>query len=187
MPWDYDNMINAVLVVLLPTNAVDSRRLFYIACVILTSAYVVVKKYDGMGTTLLHTMYYSLTFILLTKFAPNFGPRTPEDWENPAVIQRMRLATHSAALRFIATEDAARAHACCTELRSQHTTNVVCLDSNWMFQFTEDPVAAKTLAWSRIDDKDPQWVSIRVPSNWQLSTKFDKPIYTNVKYVNTEA
>ncbi|GMI35863.1 hypothetical protein TeGR_g12884 [Tetraparma gracilis] len=85
-------------------------------------------------------------------------------------------------MRYISSTPSARAHACVVPLTSPATSNVAPLDGTWRFQYTTDPAEAKFLQWSRMKPEHPKWSEVEVPSNWQLSTGFDRPIYTNIQY-----
>jgi beta-galactosidase len=132
------------------------------------------------GILFLNSMYFVI--MMANLYLNKHLVHSSNDWENPEVYARNRLPMHAAAMRYIQSEDDAREHACKIELKNKITKNVTSLDGDWQFQYTENPAAAKDLAWSRKKPGHPDWTSIPVPSNWQLSTKFDKPIYTNIQY-----
>ena len=67
-------------------------------------------------------------------------------------------------------------------MSTDRTKNVASLDGKWDFLYVTDVDEAKILVAARLLQRSRDWTAIPVPSNWQLSTKFDRPIYTNVKY-----
>ncbi|GMH94547.1 hypothetical protein TL16_g12934 [Triparma laevis f. inornata] len=129
----------------------------------------------------LHVTYAILAALILRSFARAFMPK--EDWENPEVTQRRRLPMRSSSMRYSTEARDARNQATQVPLCTEFTKNVVLLDSEtaWRFMYTEDPAEAKFLVWGK--EHDPaKYCNVPVPSNWQLSTPHDIPIYTNVKY-----
>ena len=206
-----DQVLNSVLIYLRPTNAPYARVLFFATALTLGVAYACTLRFykealmsrsymtltpnslilrnlfangDGTvavdGVLALHVLYLLVTLRHLFKYRRYFAPA--EDWENPQVFAKKRVAMHTSSIRYISSVAAARAHACRIELRSEDTPNIASLDGTWRFQYTEDPGSAKDLLWAKKKPSHKDWSSIPVPSNWQLSTNFDRPIYTNIQY-----
>ncbi|MEJ2043087.1 MAG: beta-galactosidase [Reinekea sp.] len=84
-------------------------------------------------------------------------------WENPAVVQQNRMASHAPLFGYTRVPDAlAKTNASRRSLNGQ-----------WSFAFFDKP--------EQIPDRLIFKNKIDVPSNWQLQG-YDRPIYTNIKY-----
>lgn len=96
------------------------------------------------------------------------------DWENPAVIGKNKLAGH---VPLGAYPDAEMALTC----NRQASPYVRVLNGVWKFHLA--PAPEKVPAGFYGQDYDTrQWADITVPGNWQIQGFDDKPIYTNVHY-----
>lgn len=95
------------------------------------------------------------------------------DWQNPVVFQRNRVAGHSPHHGYKTLEDAL------------HNANAqkYLLNGEWDFCLFDAPeqVPENLLAATLSAEEQAKWQPIVVPSNWQLKG-YDKPIYCNVKY-----
>jgi beta-galactosidase len=112
---------------------------------------------------------FSSTLILLTAvaaFAAN-------DWEDPEIIGRNKLAPTATMFRFDTPEQAM------TGGRDQ-SPYVKLLDSKWKFKFVKTP-EERPADFFKPDFSDADWDDIQVPSNWERQG-FGQPIYTNITY-----
>jgi len=194
-----DQILNAFLIYLRPTNITYCRLLFLGQAGATAGAYYLAANYKAVFLAtikpfgklslnswllqhLLQTATPSIpidglfllhTVYMLTVLTLMYTNRTtftsPNDWENPETFQRNRLPIHTASMRYTTTEKAARAQACSIELLTKNTPNVTSLDGTWNFMYTEDPETAKHMKWSKLPPSHPSWSKIPVPSNWQLS------------------
>lgn len=87
------------------------------------------------------------------------------DWENPAVLGINKLPYH-ATLQLPSKWDE------CKE--------IVSLDGQWKFHWSKDP-DSRPVDFYRNDYDVSEWVTIKVPGNWQLQG-YGKPIYVNMQY-----
>lgn len=95
------------------------------------------------------------------------------DWENPQVIHRNRLPSHTLLGYFTSVEKAR------TKRRSQ-SSNVISLNGKWRFYYS-DTIAGAPKNFHKPDFSVESWDQIDVPSNWQMRG-YDQPIYTNIRY-----
>ncbi|MCX7004102.1 MAG: DUF4981 domain-containing protein [bacterium] len=102
----------------------------------------------------------------------NAAPAIP-DWENPAVLQRNRLAPRA---NFVPCPDAASAQA------GDQTASPWCLLLNgvWKFAYAASPADAPAEFQQPAFD-DQAWAELPVPSCWQCHG-YGRPHYTNVIY-----
>ncbi|EOX8560045.1 beta-galactosidase [Salmonella enterica subsp. diarizonae] len=91
------------------------------------------------------------------------------DWENPAVTQLNRLATHPPFCSWRKADDAQR---------NQYAAQIRSLNGVWKFAWFSSPQAVPE-NW-RLEDLTEAG-TINVPSNWQMYG-YDSPIYSNITY-----
>ncbi|UPW19972.1 beta-galactosidase [Agarivorans sp. TSD2052] len=91
------------------------------------------------------------------------------DWENPAVTERNRLASHVPLRSWPNLKQA---------LDKQDPVHCLNLNGEWQFCLLAKP---EILNDQLLAGAKGQWQSLIVPSNWQLHG-YDKAIYTNVIY-----
>jgi beta-galactosidase/evolved beta-galactosidase subunit alpha len=95
------------------------------------------------------------------------------DWENPALPGRNRLAPRSYFFPF-ADETSART------LDRAHSSRFKLLNGNWKFHLSPSVVEAPDEFWQENFDASG-WGNLPVPSNWQMHGH-GKPHYTNVQF-----
>jgi beta-galactosidase len=95
------------------------------------------------------------------------------DWEDPEMIGRNKLAPTATMFRF---DSPARAM---TGSRDD-SPYVKLLDGDWKFKYVGTPEDRPTDFYN-VDFKDSNWDDIKVPSNWERQG-FGQPIYTNINY-----
>jgi beta-galactosidase len=99
--------------------------------------------------------------------------RRVNDWENPGVVGRNKLAAHVPLAPFVDEGTALRLPQDRSPFR--HTLN-----GDWRFAWAPNPDAAPD-DFYRPDYDDAAWDTLPVPANWQLHG-YDVPMYTNVQY-----
>src|ERR1051325_3825329 len=95
------------------------------------------------------------------------------DWENPAVFKINTEPYHST---FIPYQDLASANSFDKTRSAFHQS----LNGKWKFKWIKTPVLVPA------DFYNPaysvaNWDNIALPCNWQLTYKYDRPIFTNIK------
>ncbi|KAE9526084.1 beta-galactosidase [Testudinibacter aquarius] len=96
------------------------------------------------------------------------------DWENPLVTSSLsRLAAHAPLCAYPDVQSAV------SKAPSPHQQS---LNGSWQFQLFAKPEAVpEAFIQPYFDDAD--WLTIALPSNWQLQPNVaDNPIYTNIQY-----
>src|SRR5690348_8886134 len=96
------------------------------------------------------------------------------DWENPAVFKINTEPYHSTLIPF---QDLASANS------FDRTRSVFyqSLNGTWKFRWVKTPVLVPDNFYKQAYSiKD--WDDITVPCNWQLTYKYDRPIFTNIKH-----
>ncbi|WP_417885815.1 glycoside hydrolase family 2 TIM barrel-domain containing protein [Zunongwangia sp.] len=116
-------------------------------------------------------IFAPLYLILFTFFASQ--AQEANEWENPLVYERNKLAPHT---DFIAYETETNARAD-TFSESPYYQS---LNGTWKFNFVKKPEERPTDFYQSSFD-DSNWDTITVPSNWELEG-FGTPIYTNIDY-----
>ena len=116
-------------------------------------------------------IFAPLYLILFTFFASQ--AQEANEWENPLVYERNKLAPHT---DFIAYETETNARAD-TFLESPYYQS---LNGTWKFNFVKKP-EERPKDFYNSDFDDSNWDTITVPSNWELEG-FGTPIYTNIDY-----
>ncbi|MBL3655841.1 glycoside hydrolase family 2 TIM barrel-domain containing protein [Fulvivirga sediminis] len=113
-------------------------------------------------------MLIALVIMLQSAFA-----QSPQnEWENPTIYERNKLAGH---VDFIAYQDEKTARA--DDFNSPYYQS---LNGTWKFNFVKKPADRPTNFYETdLDDSD--WADIKVPANWEIEG-FGMPIYTNVVY-----
>ncbi len=96
------------------------------------------------------------------------------DWENPAVTQINTEAPHSTLIPY---QDVASALSFDKEKSSFYKL----LNGTWKFKWIKNPLQVPSNFY------DPQlniadWDDIEVPMNWQLTYRYDPPIFSNIKH-----
>ena len=91
------------------------------------------------------------------------------DWETPMSVQINKVKAHSPLKAYRNLDDA---------LQKENAQKRL-LNGKWHFKLFDKPEAVDSSFFKTQIGQD--WVSIDVPSNWQLQG-FDKPIYCNLKY-----
>jgi beta-galactosidase len=95
------------------------------------------------------------------------------DWENPRVVGRNKLAAHVPLVSFPSEGAALR-------LGAERSPDRRLLNGDWYFHWSPNPDAAPD-AFFGADYDDSGWDTLPVPANWQLHG-YDVPMYTNVQY-----
>ncbi|MDN3668482.1 glycoside hydrolase family 2 TIM barrel-domain containing protein [Echinicola jeungdonensis] len=98
---------------------------------------------------------------------------SPNEWENPEIIQRNKEAARAYFITYDSKEKALKERKAYNGLYKN-------LDGIWKFSLVKRP-EDRPKDFYRVDFKDETWDEITVPSNWELEG-FDRPIYTNVSY-----
>ena len=99
--------------------------------------------------------------------------RRVNDWENPRVVGRNKLAAHVPLAPFADEGTALR-------LPQDRSPFRRTLNGDWRFCWAPNPDAAPD-DFYRADYDDAAWDTLPVPANWQLHG-YDVPMYTNVQY-----
>lgn len=102
-----------------------------------------------------------------------FTVSSVQDWENPAVFQRMRVPMHTPCGAY---ESAGQALSC-DRMISKY---VVSLDGMWKFHMADSPQNVPPEFYAA-DYDDSTWNEIPVPSCWEYQG-YGKPVYTNILY-----
>jgi len=97
----------------------------------------------------------------------------PNDWENPSVFGRNKLAAHVPLGAYVDAEQALSGD----RTKSPH---VMSLDGTWKFHFSET-VAGAPQDFFADGFNDEGWREIDVPSNWQMRG-YGQPVYKNAGY-----
>lgn len=105
------------------------------------------------------------------------------DWENPQVVGRNRRLMH---VPLGAYPDTGAAHAAAVGGTRRSSPYMRLLNGDWKFQLVPAIDAVPARFFENSFD-DSAWISIPVPSNWQLPAVHvpgfkDNPIYANVHY-----
>jgi beta-galactosidase len=112
----------------------------------------------------------ALVFFLGLHAASSFAAN---DWEDPEMIGRNKLAPTATMFRFDTPEQA---------ITGNHDSSpyVKLLDGTWKFKFVKTP-DERPADFYKTDFSDADWDDIKVPSNWERQG-FGQPIYTNITY-----
>jgi len=99
--------------------------------------------------------------------------RKPDDWENPAVLQRRREPPRAALVPFQDVE---------TALRGDRGDSVLfmLLNGDWKFLYCQSPDQCPA-DFAAPSCDEAKWAMMPVPGNWQLHG-FGRPNYTNLAY-----
>jgi beta-galactosidase len=96
------------------------------------------------------------------------------DWENPAVTQINTERPHSTLIPFSSIATA-------LTFDKEQSDLYHCLNGNWKFMWCKNPLQVP----ANFSDKNydaSAWDNLWVPGNWQMSGKYDRPIFTNIIY-----
>ncbi|MEO6521968.1 MAG: glycoside hydrolase family 2 TIM barrel-domain containing protein [Mucilaginibacter sp.] len=96
------------------------------------------------------------------------------DWENPAVTQINTERAHSTLIPFSSMATA-------LTFDKEQSDLYHCLNGNWKFMWCKNPLQVP----ANFSDKNYDasgWDNLWVPGNWQMSGKYDRPIFTNIIY-----
>jgi len=115
---------------------------------------------------------FSLVAVLLAATMAIAQP-TANEWENPQVFERNKLAGHT---DFIAYQDQQSARA--DQFESPYYQS---LNGIWKFNFAKKP-ADRPNKFYEPDFDDSEWDDIKVPSNWEIEG-YGIPVYTNITYM----
>ena len=101
------------------------------------------------------------------------GKRETVDWQNPAVLQRQRLAPHATLLPFADEAQARRGG-------RGDSPWFRLLNGDWRFRYV---IGAQNVPaeFAAPATDDTAWDRLPVPSNWQMHG-YGRPHYTNVNY-----
>lgn len=113
------------------------------------------------------------TLLLFLAIQVNFAQNTPNEWENPQILDRNKEAGRS---NFILYENQDLAKANNPEKSAFYKS----LNGVWKFDIVKNP-AQRPLNFFATDLNDSNWKEIQVPSNWEMQG-YDIPIYTNITY-----
>ena len=95
------------------------------------------------------------------------------EWENPQLTDRNKLAAHPQFIIYGNEKDASQGNA---ELSPWYKS----LNGTWKFNIVKSP-AQRPLDFFNPNFNDTNWSNIKVPGNWELQG-YDIPIYTNIQY-----
>jgi beta-galactosidase len=96
------------------------------------------------------------------------------DWENPAVF---KINTEPYHTTFIPYQDIASANSFDKTKSSFYQS----LNGTWKFKWIKTPVLVPD-DFYQPNYNTSDWDNITVPGNWQLTYKYDGPIFTNIKH-----
>ncbi len=97
----------------------------------------------------------------------------PNDWENPALLQRSRLLAYATAVPYADAPSA---------LRGERGASPFfrLLNGDWQFQYLPSPALVPPDFFTANFDAS-HWDSLPVPSSWQMHG-YGRPQYTNINY-----
>ena len=124
-------------------------------------------------------MHYVGLLTLAMLFIITGGCRPEQDfseaaWQDPEVFDINTEPPHAT---FIPFQDEASAAA----FDRKQSDYFQLLNGTWRFHWAQNPKEAPA-AFYEVDYDDGSWDDIQVPSHWQLSGKYDGPIYTNINH-----
>lgn len=96
------------------------------------------------------------------------------DWENPAVYKINTEPYHST---FIPYQDVSSAKT----FDKSKSIFYKSLNGTWKFKWVKTPLLIPAEFYRHSYDS-MNWDNITIPSNWQLTYKYDPPIFTNIKH-----
>ncbi len=109
--------------------------------------------------------------VAMEQGAASPGRVGPLDWENPELFGINRLPPRASFTSYPSGKDA---------LAGGRSPFVLSLNGDWRFHWSRRP-SGRPLDFHRADFDDRGWVTIPVPSNWQIHGH-GIPIYTNIQY-----
>ncbi|MDQ1257271.1 MAG: beta-galactosidase, partial [Candidatus Hydrogenedentes bacterium] len=107
-----------------------------------------------------------------------WADETPNEWENPAVVQRNKERGHATLLPYSDRDAALLGTPDATPYR-------LSLDGVWKFQWAETVAQAPAGFFEESYDISG-WTTIPVPSNWQLEG-YEPPLYCNLRNLSAPA
>lgn len=110
----------------------------------------------------------SLVFSAIT-----YAQQSPNEWENPTLIDRNKLDGRS---DFVLFTEASKA----LKSKPEDSDLYKSLNGTWKFMIVKHP-GERPKDFYKVGLDDANWDNITVPSNWELEG-FDIPIYTNITY-----
>jgi beta-galactosidase len=110
----------------------------------------------------------SLVFSAIT-----YAQQSPNEWENPTLIDRNKLDGRS---DFVLFTEASKA----LKSKPEDSDLYMSLNGTWKFMIVKHP-GERPKDFYKVGLDDANWDNITVPSNWEIEG-FDIPIYTNITY-----
>ena len=115
-------------------------------------------------------IFYCISFIFSTAA---FAQQSPNEWENPSLIDRDKLDGRSDFVLFTEASEALKNKPEASDLYKS-------LNGTWKFMIVKHP-GERPKDFYEVGLDDTGWDDIKVPSNWEIEG-FDIPIYTNITY-----
>jgi beta-galactosidase len=118
------------------------------------------------------TFHLPLAALLLASGVAAAQP-TPNEWENPLVVDQHKEAPHASFMVYEHAADVATND-------YQRSPYYQSLNGTWKFSYVPRP-AERSMDFQQPGFNDAAWKTIAVPSSWEVQG-FGTPIYTNVTY-----
>ena len=112
-------------------------------------------------------------FILLMVTLAISAQQSPNEWENPTLIDRNKLEGRSDFVLFSQSSQA-------LQNKPEDSDLYKSLNGTWKFHIVKHP-GERPRDFYEVGLNDSSWDDINVPSNWEIEG-FDIPIYTNIIY-----